>query len=74
MFSRLKIGKKVAVLRFDVRRNRDSFAVGKIVAKKEYYCDDYGNETQYAVMFNDGGVEVYKKENLYYKWDKELEK
>lgn len=70
MFSRLKIGKKVAVMRFNVIKNRDKFEVGKIVGIKEYKDGVKG----VAVEFSDEKIEIYNEFELFKKWDKRYEK
>lgn len=70
MFSRLKIGKKVAVLRFNVRSNIDKFEVGKIIGIRE---NDYGTK-QIAVEFSDGQKELFCEFELFKEWDKSYEK
>lgn len=67
---RLKIGKKVAVLRFDLKKNQDKFEVGKIVGIMEYEDGVKG----VAVEFSDEKIEIYNEFELFKKWDKEYEK
>lgn len=67
---RLKIGKKVAVMRFDVIKNKDKFVVGKIVGIKE---DEQG-EKSIAVEYSDGKIGMYYEFELFKKWDKSYEK
>ena len=70
MFSRLKIGKKVAVMRFDVRENQDKLEVGKIVGIREIY-----NGTRQVVLeYSDGQKGLHYEFELFKKWDKGLEK
>lgn len=70
MFGKYRIGKKVAVLRFDARRNRDKFEVGKIVGIRE--IDDGTN--QVLVEYSDGQKGLYYEFELFKKWDKKYEK
>lgn len=70
MFSRLKIGKKVAVIRFDVKNNIDKFEVGKIIGIRE--ADD--GAKQVAVKYSDGRKGLHYEFELFKKWDEELEK
>lgn len=70
MFSRLKIGKKVAVLRFNVRQNLDKFEVGKIIGIRE----SNDGTKQIVVEFSDGQKELFYEFELFKKWDKSYEK
>ena len=67
---RLKIGKKVAVLRFNVRKNQDKFEVGKIVGIREI---NYGTN-QVLVEYSDGQKGLHYEFELFKKWDKKYEK
>ena len=66
---RLKIGKKVAVIRFDVKTNKDRFEVGKIVGIK-----DIGWTKQVVLEYSDGRKGLHYKSELFKKWDKSYEK
>ena len=70
MFNRLKIGKKVAVLRFNVSKNRDKFEVGKIIGIRE--IDD--GTKQVVLEYSDGTKGLHYEFELFKKWDKSYEK
>lgn len=70
MFSRLKIGKKVAVLRFDARKNTEKFEVGKIVGIRE--MDD--GTKQVVLEYSDGRKGLHYEFELFKKWGEGLEK
>lgn len=70
MFSRLKIGKKVAVLRFNIRSNVDKFEVGKIIGIRE----SSDGTKNIVVEFSDGQKELFYEFELFKKWDKSYEK
>lgn len=68
-----RLGRKVAVIRFDPQRNKDYFDVGRIVAFKRY--ETLTAEYQkYAVRFSDGRVELFAPDELFMKWKGELTK
>lgn len=67
---RLKIGKKVAVMRFDVRKNKDKFEVGKIIGIRE---SNDGSKSV-VVEFSDGQKGLFYEFELFKKWDKSYEK
>lgn len=67
---RLKIGKKVAVLRFNVRKNQDKFEVGKIIGIRE--IDD--GTKQVVLEYSDGQKGLHYEFELFKKWDKSYEK
>ena len=70
MFSRLKIGKNVAVIRFDARKNQDKFEVGKIVGIREIY----DGARQVVLEYSDGQKGLHYEFELFKKWDKSYEK
>lgn len=67
----LGIGKRVAVIRYDIKTNRDRIDEGRIVAIKrwESMTAEY---RRYAVQFNDGRIELFDAEELCTKWMKGL--
>lgn len=67
---RLKIGKKVAVLRFNVRSNVDKFEVGKIIGIRE----SSDGTKNIVVEFSNGQIELFYEFELFKKWDKSYEK
>lgn len=70
MFSRLKIGKKVAVMRFDAGENQDKLEVGKIVGIREIY----DGTRQVVLEYSDGRKGLRYEFELFKKWDKGLGK
>lgn len=67
---RLKIGKKVAVMRFNVRKNQDKFEVGKIVGIR-----NIGDGAKQVVLeYSDGRKGLHYEFELFKKWDKSYEK
>lgn len=68
-----RLGRKVAVIRFDPQRNKDYFDVGKIVAFKRYETMT-AEYQKYAVQFGDDKIELFAPDELFFKWKKELAK
>ena len=72
---RLKIGKKVAVMRFNVKKNQEELEVGRIVGIRDVVpvFSDHSVKNV-AVMFNGGRIKTYYESELFKKWAKGLEK
>ena len=64
LFSRLKIGRKVATITYNSKTCRDEFMVGTIVAIREH------DEIVYAVRFDDGEIGLFGSRQLFTKWEK----
>lgn len=65
-----RVGKKVGLIRFDVRTNRDVIDRGKIVARRLRYKESGVDgrvifEAIYAVRLEDGGLVECKHEELW---------
>lgn len=66
----LKIGRRVAVIAFNFKKNRDEFRTGKIVAIKAQMIG-VERARPYAVRFDDGGIELFSAEDIYTEWGEE---
>lgn len=63
----LKVGRKVAVKRFNIDKNCDEFKVGKIVATRPRVEGAYW-ELLYAVMFDDGKIRFFREDEIFTGW------
>lgn len=66
----LKIGRRVAVIAFNVNKNRDEIKIGKIVAIKTQMLD-IEIARPYAVRFDDGKIDLFKAEEICTEWGEE---
>lgn len=66
----LKIGRRVAVMRFNVSKNCDELKTGKIVATRPRVKGAYW-ELLYAVRFDDGKIRLFREDQLFTKWEAE---
>lgn len=67
---RLKLGRRVAVIAFDLKRNRDDFRIGKIIAIKTQMIG-VERARPYAVRFDDGNIDLFRAEDIYTEWGEE---
>lgn len=67
---RLKIGRRVAVMGFNIDKNCDEFKTGKIVATRPRAAGAYW-ELLYAVRFDDGKIRLFREDEIYTKWEDE---
>lgn len=67
---KLKIGRRVAVITFNVNKNRDEIKTGKIVAIKTQMLD-IDIARPYAVRFDDGKIDLFKAEEICTEWGEE---
>ena len=68
----LKIGRRVAVMRYNLDKNCDEFKTGKIVATRPREEGAYW-ELLYAVRFDDGKIRLFRKDEIYTEWGEEAE-
>lgn len=71
-----RIGKRVGVFYFDMKKNRTRLRVGRIVARRWWYSIPFKDRgealrAKYAVRFSDGEVQTYDHEQLWTKFIKE---
>lgn len=66
----LKIGRRVAVKRFNLDKNRTEFESGKIVATRPRVEGAYW-ELLYAVRFDDGELKEFREDELFTEWEEE---
>lgn len=64
----LKIGRRVAVMRFNFGKNCDELKTGKIVATRPRTEGAYW-ELLYAVRFDDGKIRLFRKDEIYTEWE-----
>ena len=62
----LKIGRRVAVISYNLRAGCDEFRVGKIVAKRD-------EDLTYAVRFDDGKIDLFGPRQIFTEWGEEEE-
>lgn len=62
---KLKIGRRVAVIAYNLGAGRDEFRIGKIVAIREH------DEKTYAVRFDDGKIDLFYSRQLFTEWGEE---
>lgn len=65
---KLKIGQRVAVIRFNFDNNRDEFKKGKIVAIRPQVEGAYW-DLLYAVMCDDGKIRFFREDQLFTEWE-----
>lgn len=66
----LKIGRRVAVIAFNINKCRDEIKTGKIVAIKSQMIG-VERARPYAVRFDDGKIDLFKAEEICTKWGEE---
>lgn len=67
---KLKIGRRVAVMRFNVSKNCDELKTGKIVATRPRVGGAYW-ELLYAIRFDDEKIRLFREDEIYTKWEEE---
>lgn len=70
-----RIGKKVGVFRFNVEKNVDELAEGKIVARRWHRTlrgdNSVGIDAEYVIKYKDGGYERARHDECWTKWGHE---
>lgn len=69
---KLKIGRRVAVMRFNLDKNCDELKVGRIVATRPRVEGAYW-ELLYAVRFDDEKIKLFREDQLFTEWEEECE-
>lgn len=64
---KLKIGRKVAVIRFNVSKNCDELKTGKIVSTRPRVEGAYW-ELLYAIRFDDGTIRLFRENEIFTEW------
>lgn len=66
----LKIGRRVAVMRFNFEENCDELKTGKIIATRPRVEGAYW-ELLYAIRFDDGKIGLFREAEIFTEWEDE---
>lgn len=65
---KLKIGRRVATITYDLRERNHEFKTGKIIAIREPEDDNAHDCRTYAVRFDDGKIDLFSARRLFTEW------
>ena len=68
---KLKIGRRVATITYDLSERNCEFKTGKIVAIREPEDDNPYDCRTYAVRFDDGKIDLFNARQLFTEWGDE---
>lgn len=68
---RLKIGRRVAAITYNLASSSSEFRIGKIVAIREPEKDNDFDSRTYAVRFDDGKIDLFNARQLFTEWGEE---
>lgn len=68
---KLKIGRRVAAITYNLSEHNCEFKTGKIVAIREKESDNAYDCRTYAVRFDDGKIDLFSAKQLFTEWGEE---